>query len=256
MKIAVYGAGSMGTIMGALLAKAGYDVTLIDINKEHVDALNQNGAKIIGYLDLVQPVKAATPDEVTDTFDYVIYQTKPTQNETSLPNVARILKPDGVVIVGQNGMPEEAVAEVIGAERVVGCIIGWGATWMEPGVSKLTSPADLMDYHLAELHNQETDRLHDIVEIMGAAGQAHIIPDLQGGRFSKLIVNCSFSTTGAVVNGTFGDVSTTPRASAAPRISTTRPCPLPTPPISSWFLPLRALISTRSPLKQPKKWRS
>ncbi|MCL1847586.1 MAG: NAD(P)-binding domain-containing protein [Coriobacteriia bacterium] len=211
MKIAVYGAGSMGTIMGALLAKAGYDVTLIDINKEHVDALNEKGATIIGYLELTQPVKAALPDEVTDTFDYIIYQTKPTQNESSLPNVARLLKTDGVVIVGQNGMPEEAVAEVVGQDRVVGCIIGWGATWMEPGVSKLTSPAELMDYHLAEIDNQVTDRLQEIVAIFNGAGNAHIIDDLQGGRFSKLIVNCSFSTTGAVVNGTFGDVIDSPK---------------------------------------------
>jgi len=201
----------MGTIMGALLAKAGYDITLIDINKEHVDALNTKGAHIIGNLDFIQPVKAAAPDEVTDTFDYIIYQTKPTQNESSLPNVARMLKDDGVVIVGQNGMPEEAVAAVVGQDRVVGCIIGWGATWMEPGVSKLTSPEDLMDYHLAEIDNQVTDRLKDIVDMFNHAGQAHIIDDLQGGRFSKLIINCAFSTTGAVVNGTFGDVIDCPQ---------------------------------------------
>ena len=211
MKIAVYGAGSMGTVTGALLARAGNDVTLIDINKAHVRALNETGARIIGNLNFVQPVKAATPDEVTETFDYIVYLTKPTQNESSLPNVARLLKPDGVVIVGQNGMPEEAVAKVVGQDRVVGCVIGWGATWMEPGVSKLTSPAELMDFHIAEMDNHVTDRLKDIEALLNGAGKAHIIDDLQGGRFSKLIVNCCFSAMGTILNGTFGSVIDSPK---------------------------------------------
>ena len=45
-KIAVYGAGAMGTVLGALLAKTGADVTLITRNQAHVDGLNKKGAKI------------------------------------------------------------------------------------------------------------------------------------------------------------------------------------------------------------------
>jgi len=210
MKIAVYGAGSMGTITGALLARAGNDVTLIDINEAHVRALNEKGAHVTGFMDFVQPIKAALPDEVTETFDYIVYLTKPTSNESSLGNVARLLKPEGTVIVGQNGMPEEAVAEVVGRERVVGCIIGWGATWMEPGVSKLTSPVELMDFHLAEMDNRVTDRIREIEALFNGAGKAHIIDDLKGGRFSKLIVNCCFSTMGTILNGTFGSVIDSP----------------------------------------------
>ena len=47
IKIAIYGAGSIGTILGAYLTKAGQNVDLITRNKEHVDAMNQNGAKVI-----------------------------------------------------------------------------------------------------------------------------------------------------------------------------------------------------------------
>ena len=211
MKIAVYGAGSMGTIMGALLSKAGKDVDLIDINAEHVKALNEKGAQITGYLELIQPVKALVPDDMQELYDLIIYQTKPTQNESALPYVARYLKPDGVVVVGQNGMPEEAVAEAVGEDRVIGCILGWGATWMGPGVSKLTSPVELMDFHLAEPDNRITERLLAIKDLFDEIGHAHIIPDLQGGRFSKLIVNCCYSTMGTILNGTFGDVIDSPK---------------------------------------------
>ena len=48
MKIAVMGAGAMGSLFGGLLADAGEDVTLIDIWKEHVDAINARGLRITG----------------------------------------------------------------------------------------------------------------------------------------------------------------------------------------------------------------
>ncbi|MCL2806913.1 MAG: ketopantoate reductase family protein [Coriobacteriia bacterium] len=212
MKIAVYGAGSMGMIIGALLSKAGRDVDLIDINEEHVKAMNEKGGQIIGNLEITVPVKALVPDSMEELYDVIIYQTKPTTNHLALPYVAKHLKPEGVVVVGQNGMPEDAVAEVVGSKNVVGCVLGWGATWMEPGVCKLTSPADLMDYHIGELDNQVTERIKVIEDLLNDAGKAHILPDLEGGRFSKLIVNCCYATMGAVVNGTFGDVIDNPKA--------------------------------------------
>ena len=58
MRIALLGAGAMGTIIGAYLTKAGYDVELVDNYKEHVDALNENGAHIVGFVDEIIPVKA------------------------------------------------------------------------------------------------------------------------------------------------------------------------------------------------------
>ena len=57
MRIALLGAGAMGTIIGAYLTKAGYDVELVDNYKEHVDALNENGAHIVGFVDEIIPVK-------------------------------------------------------------------------------------------------------------------------------------------------------------------------------------------------------
>ena len=54
MRIAIMGAGSLGTILGAYITKAGYQVDLIDAYKEHVDALNEKGAHVVGTVDFVQ----------------------------------------------------------------------------------------------------------------------------------------------------------------------------------------------------------
>lgn len=80
MKTAIYGAGSLGTVLGAYLAKAGVDVDLITRNREHVDALNKDGAKIIGTVNMTVPVHALTPDEMTEKYELIILLTKQLDN--------------------------------------------------------------------------------------------------------------------------------------------------------------------------------
>lgn len=212
MKMAVYGAGSLGTILGALLTKSGFEIDLIDVWEDHVKALNEKGAKIVGLMDLVQPVKALTPDEMTEQYDLMFYLTKSTHDATALPYVAKYLKPDGVVVTGQNGMPEETLNEVLGKERVMGQITGWGATLLEPGVSKLTSEPDHMSFEFGEQDGTITARAKMIEEILSHAGQPRILTNLIGTRWSKWTSNCCFSGMSAIVAGTFGDVLDNPHA--------------------------------------------
>jgi len=206
MKMAVMGAGSLGTIVGALLNKGGYDVDLIDINRDHVKALNIHGARIKGLMELVQPVRALTPDEMTEDYDIIFYLTKTTQNKSALKSVQGNLKSDGVLVCMQNGIPEDAAAQAIGKKRVMGCTVGWGATWVEPGVSKLTSEKENMTFDVGELDGQQTKRLDKIVEILKAAGFPEKTTNLMGIRWTKLTINAAFSTMSAIVAGTYGDV--------------------------------------------------
>jgi len=55
MKIAIYGAGSMGTVLGAFLCRAGYRVDLISRDREHIEALKTTGTKITGEISLSTP---------------------------------------------------------------------------------------------------------------------------------------------------------------------------------------------------------
>jgi 2-dehydropantoate 2-reductase len=212
MKLAIMGAGSLGTIVGARLSQAGYDVDLIDVNTAHVKAMNEKGAKVIGLMEMVQPVKALTPDEMTEPYDIMFYLTKTTQNESALKYVSRYLQPDGVVVCMQNGIPEDAVAEVVGPDRVIGGIVGWGATWVEPGVSRLTSKPENMTYDIGELDGKMTERLDQVDTILKAAGIPEKQSNLIGIRWTKLTINSAFSTMSAVVAGTYGDVLDSPRA--------------------------------------------
>jgi 2-dehydropantoate 2-reductase len=211
MKLAIMGAGSLGTILGALLTKSGYEIDLVDVNVDHVNALNKNGAKVVGLMEMVQPVRAITPDQMGQ-YDIIFFMTKTTHFDSALKDCKKALKPDGVLLCMQNGLPEDLAMEVIAKERIVGCVTGWGATYLEPGVSRLTSEPEHSDFEIGELDGTITERLRTIETILSKAFKVNILTNLIGIRWSKLTSNCCFSGMSAIVAGTFGDVLDNPKA--------------------------------------------
>lgn len=105
MRAAIIGAGSLGTIIGALMAKAGRPVDLIDTNREHVAALNRDGARIIGEMDLTVPVQALTPEDMTGQYDLVFLLSKQTANQAVLTHLLPFLHAESTVCTLQNGIP-------------------------------------------------------------------------------------------------------------------------------------------------------
>lgn len=68
MKCAIYGAGSLGTVLGAFLTKNNVEVDLVNRNKKHVEILNSKGATIKGTIDLNIKVKAILPEQMKEQF--------------------------------------------------------------------------------------------------------------------------------------------------------------------------------------------
>ncbi len=75
MRAAIYGAGSMGTILGAYIPRMGGQIDLINHNKAHIEALKDDGARIVGTVDFTQPVTALLPEEMTGKYDIIILLT-------------------------------------------------------------------------------------------------------------------------------------------------------------------------------------
>ncbi len=121
--------------MGAFLARAGHDVTLVDVVDEHVAAIRRAGLRITGPIaELVQEMPAFAPDTVTGTWDTIILATKAHHTESAVRALLPHLSADGCVISAQNGLNELAIAEVVGADRTVGAFVNFGADYLEPGV--------------------------------------------------------------------------------------------------------------------------
>lgn len=209
MRIAIMGAGSLGTIIGALITAGGQDVDLIDINKEHVDTLNHSGAKITGFMNLTIPVKALLPNEMTGKYDLVFLLTKQVYNQISLEQLLPHLNPDSTVCTLQNGIPEDFVSSVIGRERTIGGVVGFGATWLGPGVSELVTEVHTVKnyaFDIGELDGSITPRLEEVKRILNVIGHCHISANIMGIKWSKLLMNATFSGMSAALGCRFGDV--------------------------------------------------
>ena len=207
MKCAIYGAGAMGTVLGAYIARAGIDIDLINRNEKHVAALKENGAKIIGTTEFTQKVNALLPSEMSGQYDVIILMTKQKDNEQIVSFLKDFLKDDGVICTCQNGLPEPKIADIIGQERTLGCAIAWGATFHGEGVSELTSATDALTFSLGAFG--DGNHLEDVKALFEKMGAVVVEQNFIGARWSKLLINSAFSGLSTVTGATFGEVAKT-----------------------------------------------
>ena len=206
-RYAIYGAGSLGTVLGAFITKNGGQVDLINRNKAHVDLLNEKGAKIIGTVDMTVPVKAITPDMMEGKYDVIVLLTKQLHNKEVVTFLKDYLSDDGVIVTLQNGIPEPGIAEIVGENHTIGCAVEWGAALVEPGVCELTSDKDSLSFHMGKMKGITDAQFKMVKDLLELMCPVHEEENLMGARWSKLLINATFSGLGTVVGGVFGDVS-------------------------------------------------
>lgn len=205
MRTMIYGAGALGTVLGAYIARAGRQVDLVNRNRAHVAALRERGAHIVGKADFTQPVSALLPEELTGQYDIIILMTKQQHNAEVVAFLKPFLKEDGALCTCQNGLPEPAIAEAIGADRTLGCAIAWGATFKGEGVSELTSDPSALTFSLGAFG--KGNHLEDVKALFECMGVVVVEKNFIGARWSKLLINSAFSGLSTVTGATFGEVA-------------------------------------------------
>ncbi len=198
MRICVYGAGAMGTSLGALLTNAGTACDLVTRNRAHVAALQKGGARVSGLP--VIPVSALLPEEMAGKYDVIFLTTKQRENDSVCAFLKNFLSEEGALVSCQNGFPEAEIADVLGADRVYGCSLSWGAEKTGAGEIKVTSEAG---YHFALGAFGAGRLLSSIASVLEKAGKV-TVGDLAEIRFAKLATNASLSTLSAISGLTFG----------------------------------------------------
>ena len=205
MKYMIYGAGALGTVLGAYIAKAGVEIDLVNRNRAHVEALKREGAKIVGTVQFTQKVNALLPEEVEGEYDIILLMTKQQQNREVVAFLKEHLKADGAICTCQNGLPEPGIAEIVGADRTLGCAIAWGATFHGSGVSELTSDPSALTFSLGAYG--KGNRLEETKKLLECMGTVVVEENFIGARWSKLLINSAFSGLSTVTGGTFGEVA-------------------------------------------------
>jgi 2-dehydropantoate 2-reductase len=217
-RIAILGAGAIGSVVGGMLTRAGHDVTLIDQWPEHVEAMKKNGLRLSGTIgDLVVPVRALHMHElqaIREPFDAVFVAVKSYDTEwaTAMATI-NLREPDGVVVDFQNGINDERVAAVAGKGRALGCVITISAGMYEPGHAMRTDTAAL-GFKIGEHDGADTPRARELARIMCAVAETKVTTNLWGERWSKLAINCMANPLSGLTGLGTLDVRTIPEIAA------------------------------------------
>jgi len=176
LNVAVLGAGAMGCLFGGLLAEKGLKVTLIDVWKEHIDAINKNGLKMDGFGgDRFIKISATNDPKSISPVDVVIVMCKATALEQALTNAKSIVGDKTVLMSFQNGIGHEAIMQnIVGVNKVLGGTTTQASNILGPGHIK--NHASLPSW-IGEYEGGLSDRVKDIAETFTAHGLETIASD-------------------------------------------------------------------------------
>ena len=205
MRAAIYGAGSLGTILGAFIFKNGGQIDLVNRNKAHIEALKEKGATVTGTLNFTQAVNALHISEMSGKYDIIFLMTKQQDNAATVTFLKDYLADDGVIVTLQNGLPEMLIGSIVGEDRVLGCTVAWGATMLSPGVCELTSEPDSLTFSLGSISGKPNPKLPEVKALLEKMGPVELDENFVGTRWSKLLINDAFSGMSAVLGCTFGE---------------------------------------------------
>ncbi len=193
LKIAVLGAGSIGSSVGADLTDAGLDVTIIDQWPAHVETMKATGLDInMPDRRVETPVTAWHLCELAEhvpTFDFVFLCAKSYDTHWMAQLVEPYLKEEGVLIGLQNGMNNETIAGVVGKERTIGAVVELSAEIFTPGIVKRDTTRAGTWFGLGEHDGSVTPRLQLARKIMENVAKIDLTQNIEGAKWTKLICN-------------------------------------------------------------------
>jgi 2-dehydropantoate 2-reductase len=185
MTVTVVGAGAIGGVTGAALARAGRDVLLVDQAPDHVAAMNAGGLTVVtpdGAWTV--PVRAVTPDAAPDALDLVLLAVKAQHTSAALDLIAPRLAADGTVVSLQNGLNEPLIAARVGARRTVGCLVNWAADWVAPGRIQHGGAGT---FAIGELDGELSPRVKELAELLSLVTPVQVTGNIAGFKWGKHI---------------------------------------------------------------------
>ena len=213
-RVAVVGAGAVGSFFGAMLARAGHHVTLIG-RAAHVEAIGRNGLRLdrAGQIEIV-PIAASVELSVVRDADLVLFCVKSTDTEAVAEEMAPHLAPGALVLSLQNGV-ENAVAIARRVTQAVVPAVVYVATAMpQPGTVKHYGRGDLVIGSMQASGTGDTAtsaRLQDLADFFTAASvPVRISADVMAELWSKLMVNCAYNAISGLAQAPYGQLATLP----------------------------------------------
>jgi 2-dehydropantoate 2-reductase len=199
MRMIVIGTGPIGGIIGGRLARAGHDVTFVDVDKEHVEAIRANGLQVdVPDGPFNVKINIVFPQEIHGKFDIGFIAVRSNYTPDALATALPVLNDDGLLVSMQNGINPPLLQEKVGAERTVGIAIRMGCRRVAPGHVQTATRGHL---YIGHLHGRTTPQLNRLHELLNAVIDTEISDNILGVLWSKLTYTC------LGFFGTFADVA-------------------------------------------------
>ncbi len=196
MRVLVLGCGGIGGTVAAHLLAQGLDVVAVTRNPTVVQAVNSRGFLLRGVGGDRRVAGQATQGIPPGSYDLVLLATQPTDLLDAARQALPQLAPDGALVCLPNGLPEERLLTLVGDPgRVLGAIVGWGASMPEPGVFERTSEGGFV---LGRLDGRRDPRLERLAALLGGLAPVELSDNVRGARWSKLAINCAISSLGTL----------------------------------------------------------
>jgi 2-dehydropantoate 2-reductase len=210
LKIAIIGAGAMGSLFGSMLSKVS-EVSLIDINQDHVAAIRKNGLTVEnmdGVSDTFNLRITDQPEDLTDRIELAIIFTKSCNTRDAAYTARAILDPMGLALTLQNGIGNlEVIQDVLGPENAVAGVTSHGGTFLGPGHVR---HAGIGPTHIANMPSKKT-LIQNIVRIFNVAGiDTSLSDNVNSLVWGKLVINAGINALTAICrvpNGVIGKTS-------------------------------------------------
>ncbi|PRF44571.1 2-dehydropantoate 2-reductase [Burkholderia multivorans] len=207
MRIAILGAGAMGSLFGGLLAESGEDVTLIDVNDAHLDAIRRDGLRIDDdrgerRITTLQALRPEAANASADTpFDLLIVFTKSLHTRVALDGVRALLTPHTHVLTLQNGLGNvETLNAFVPLERILVGVTTWPAD--------LAGPAHVLSHGTGTIRMMTADGAAGpfaaaVADALSRAGLACTLDaDVWAAIWEKVAFNAALNTLCAVTRCT------------------------------------------------------
>jgi 2-dehydropantoate 2-reductase len=195
MKTLFVGAGAIGSLIGAYMARGGADVTLFDI-ADHIHTIAKEGLKVraTGGDSFQVKVKAVSDPNTIEDIDLLIVTVKTFHTESALASVAHLKNRILLSLSIQNGVEkEDHLTRFFGKEKVAGAMCLEGATRIGPAEIQHTMSGIT---YVGELDGRETDRVKSVCHLFSAGGlKAEVTPHIHGADWAKWI---NFAASAAV----------------------------------------------------------
>jgi 2-dehydropantoate 2-reductase len=208
MKIAVMGAGGIGSYLGAMLARSGADVTLV-CRGRHLEALRSRGLAVSTPSESFT-VRIAATDRPEGHKDLVIQAVKLYDLAASTQQMLPMVGPRTTVLPIQNGVTAaEEVGAMIGQDKVIGGTLFINAHVVSPGV--VSSKSEINTVAFGELDREESARSHGLKTLFTKAGiDARISPDIKAEQWRKFIPVAGLSALSSLCRQPIGPIRDDP----------------------------------------------